>query len=413
MDLIPNSNKNIMGKKTDTNWYDTNSEMSMESIEELAVEQIRREDEKESTLIDQVSQEHFGMNNSRIDEAVEILVNEELRCDICKSIPCAMVVKQTTIETMVANLSKKWDMTRSAGNSKIREYVFGYLENDADVPTVNGVLPDCVLIGVLDLIPDPISSFPDPNIRMKTSSHHDKCDIARPTAAEQNSKYDFAEKNANISNRNHFRKNTDDMIQEINHYNMRNNRIGNTDDTSSIQTNPVLEKSDKRTINQIINMKPTQCENERIQRIKKGRECTSALQTGVVTVKYSNEEGLDDDIKKDQNNKNVKIIETKNCNNSCEREENKEMENQGQNNTHEYLANYDDYQQNLSQWDAAMIRNAGSEQSNYCEENEDEQENEIQILKENVQDIFDQLTNLELLVQSLHEKIDVIADHVL
>ena len=57
-----------------------------------------------------------------------------------------------------------------------------------------------------------------------------------------------------------------------------------------------------------------------------------------------------------------------------------------------------------------MAPSADVDFENDPEENE---ENEIQILKENVQDIFDQLTNLELLVQSLHEKIDVIADHVL
>ena len=59
-----------------------------------------------------------------------------------------------------------------------------------------------------------------------------------------------------------------------------------------------------------------------------------------------------------------------------------------------------------------MTPSANVNHDNDPEENEEE-ENEIQILKENVQDIFDQLTNLELLVQSLHEKIDVIADHVL
>ena len=60
-----------------------------------------------------------------------------------------------------------------------------------------------------------------------------------------------------------------------------------------------------------------------------------------------------------------------------------------------------------------MALSADVDFDNDPEENEQDEENEIQILKENVQDIFDQLTNLELLVQSLHEKIDVIADHVL
>ena len=78
----------------------------MESLEDLAIEEIQQQYENEQALIDQVSQEHFGMNDNKIDEAVEILVSEELRCDICKCIPCAMVVKQITVERMVANLSK-------------------------------------------------------------------------------------------------------------------------------------------------------------------------------------------------------------------------------------------------------------------------------------------------------------------
>ena len=54
----------------------------MESLEELAIEEIQQQYENEQALIDQVSQEHFETNNDKIDEAVEILVNEELRCDI-------------------------------------------------------------------------------------------------------------------------------------------------------------------------------------------------------------------------------------------------------------------------------------------------------------------------------------------
>ena len=77
---------------------------------------------------------------------------------------------------------QKWDITISAGNSKIREYVFGYLQNDVEVPTINGEFPDCVLLGVLDLIPDPISSFSDPNIRMKSLNPNNECDKTETAA---------------------------------------------------------------------------------------------------------------------------------------------------------------------------------------------------------------------------------------
>ena len=135
-------------------------ELSIESIDELAFEQIHQEDKNEQTLIQNIQREHLEMNNKKIEEAIETIVNNELRCDICKSIPCAFVLKHTVVEEMVANLSKKWNITRSTGNNKIREFVFQYLENDVDIPKINGHIPDCVLSGVLDLIPDPISSFP-------------------------------------------------------------------------------------------------------------------------------------------------------------------------------------------------------------------------------------------------------------
>ena len=82
-----------MEKNHSTTRSSSNAELSMESLEDIAIEEIQQQYENEQELIDQVSQDHFGMNNNKIDEAVEILVNEELRCDICRCIPCAMVVK--------------------------------------------------------------------------------------------------------------------------------------------------------------------------------------------------------------------------------------------------------------------------------------------------------------------------------
>ena len=84
----------------------SNAELSLESIEDLAVEQIQQENEKEQALIDEIHEEYFEMNDHKIDEVVQILVNEELRCDICRCIPCAMVMKQVTVERMISNLSK-------------------------------------------------------------------------------------------------------------------------------------------------------------------------------------------------------------------------------------------------------------------------------------------------------------------
>ena len=76
-------------------------ELSIESIDELAIEQIHQEDENEQNLIQNIQQEHFEMNNKKINEAIETIVNNELRCDICKSIPCAIVSKHTVVEEMV------------------------------------------------------------------------------------------------------------------------------------------------------------------------------------------------------------------------------------------------------------------------------------------------------------------------
>ena len=221
--LRKNSIQKVMEKNNHTTRSYSDAELSMESIEDLAIEQIQQQYENEQALIDQVSQEHFGMNDNKIDEAVEILVNEELRCDLCRCIPCAMVVKQVTVERMVSNLSKKWNIKISAGNSKIREYVFGYLQNDVEVPKINGEFPDCVLLGVLDLIPDPISSFADPNIRMKTFNHCKDCDTistaagAHVTDNQENSNNDVTTRSLNVPNDTNLEKSSNNLFQEIDH----------------------------------------------------------------------------------------------------------------------------------------------------------------------------------------------------
>ena len=81
--------------------------------------------------------------------------------------------------------------------------------------------------------------------------------------------------------------------------------------------------------------------------------------------------------------------------------------------TFDCLKNYNEYKGHTTKWDADVAPSADVDCDNDLEVNEDDDENEIEILKENVQDIFDQLSNLELLVQSLHEKLDAIADQIL
>ena len=112
---------------------------------------------------------------------------------------------------------QKWDITRSAGNSKIREYVFGHLQNDGDVPTINGEFPDCVLLGVLDLIPDPISSFADPNIRMKTFNSHIECATTTTADIQENTDNNVTTRSVNFSKSTNWEKSSNNMMQEINH----------------------------------------------------------------------------------------------------------------------------------------------------------------------------------------------------
>ena len=162
-----------MDKSTSLPVQCSECELSMESIEELAIEQIQQEYDNEQILIQNIQQEHFEMNNNKMNDAIVRIVNSELQCHICKSIPCAMITKHTVVKKMVDDLSNKWDITRSTGNNNIREAVFKYLENDHDVPLINGHIPDCVLSGVLDLIPDPISSFPAINNKLKRSGEEE------------------------------------------------------------------------------------------------------------------------------------------------------------------------------------------------------------------------------------------------
>ena len=110
-----------MDKSTSQPEHCSQCELSMESIEELAIEQIQQEDDNEQILIQKIQQEHFEMNNDKMNDAIVRIVNSELQCDICKSIPCAMIIKHTDVKEMVDDLSKKWDITRSAGNNNIRE----------------------------------------------------------------------------------------------------------------------------------------------------------------------------------------------------------------------------------------------------------------------------------------------------
>ena len=268
--------------RTTRNYSD--AEFSMESLEDIAIEEIQQQYENEQALIDQVSQDHFGMNDDKIDEAVEILVNEELRCDICRCIPCAMVVKQVTVERMVSNLSKKWDITRSAGNSKIREYVFGYLQNDVEVPTINGEFPDCVLLGVLDLIPDPISSFADPNIRMKTFNTHIKCDTTATTAGAHNANIQentdsiVTSRTLKISNNTNLEKFSNNMIQEINHDTNCMNRNTSINETSPNQAFIGTKGSNPRnTGNETCNMDSQYPNNIHISTVTMVKNCATSV----------------------------------------------------------------------------------------------------------------------------------------
>ena len=134
-------------------------------------------------------------------------------------------------------------------------------------------------------------------------------------------------------------------------------------------------------------------------------------ETTITEVKH--EEDVNNNIKTNHHNNNINTVNDTSSDKHWEKEQNEEMEIQDNITSIHCSTSYNQYKPNTTERDAAMTPSANVEHDNDPEENEEDEENKIQILKENVQDIFDQLTNLELLVQSLHEKIDVIADHVL
>ena len=143
------------------------------------------------------------------------------------------------------------------------------------------------------------------------------------------------------------------------------------------------------------------------------KNCATSVQNETTITEGKHEEDFDNNIKTNHHNNNINNINDTSSDKHWEIEQNEKMANQDEIRTLSCLRNYDEYKPNTTEKDAVTAPSANVDQDNDPEENEEEEENEIQILKENVQDIFDQLTNLELLVQSLHEKIDVIADHVL
>ena len=81
--------------------------------------------------------------------------------------------------------------------------------------------------------------------------------------------------------------------------------------------------------------------------------------------------------------------------------------------TIENVINYDKYEPNTYEWETDMTTRSNNEENDETDIKEKDEENGKHILKQNVEEIFDQLTNLEMLVQSLHEKIDAIADRLL
>ena len=55
-----------MEQKVSTTRCYSDSKLSMESTEDIAIKQIQKEDEKEQTLINQIQQEHIEMSNEKI-----------------------------------------------------------------------------------------------------------------------------------------------------------------------------------------------------------------------------------------------------------------------------------------------------------------------------------------------------------
>ena len=54
-----------MEQKVSTTRCYSDSELSMESTEDIAIKQIQKEDEKEQTLLNQIQQEHIEMSNEK------------------------------------------------------------------------------------------------------------------------------------------------------------------------------------------------------------------------------------------------------------------------------------------------------------------------------------------------------------
>ena len=143
------------------------------------------------------------------------------------------------------------------------------------------------------------------------------------------------------------------------------------------------------------------------------KDFAKSVQNETTITEGKHEEDFDKNIKDTNHTNNNNNINKTSIDKQSEKEQNEKMENDDNMTTLHCIKNYDGHEPNNAEWDAAMALSTNVDHEDNREENEEEEENEIHILKENVQDIFDQLTNLELLVQSLHEKIDVIADHVL
>ena len=361
-----------MDKSTYTPVYYSDCELSMKSVEDLAIEQIQQEDDNEQTLIQSIQQDIFEMNNKNIDDSIETIVNNELRCDICKSIPCAMIIKHNAVKEMVDNLSKKWDITRSAGNNSIREKVFTYLENDQEVPMINGHIPDCVLSGVLDLIPDPVSSFPAINIAIKTSGER---------------KYD--------------NKDNENGNEEL--MNKNTTKIANNDNLRGV--NNTIASKYKSKHPQFQN--PNKNENDNEENAT-STVMAKKMKHNTTVTNDRNGENLNNVVNNENNTNNTIQSITEDIHSPQNYNSTSNNNNNSDDNSIYYNENETKYYERNENM-TATVNNEEDEMN----VKDDQEKNDVQLLKENVQDIFDQLTNLELLLQSLHDKIDTISEHIL
>ena len=375
----------------------SDGELSMDSIEELALKQIQKEDQNEKELINQLQKEQYDIMNNKIDEAVEIIVNTELRCDECRCVPCAMIQKQQTVQRMVSILSKKWDITRSAGNTKIREYVFNTLGKDIDVPLIDGNFPDCVLCGVMDLIPDPISSFENPNKSIDRSACLIQNESNNDISEEQNISISGHEKDKlqkvvkNITNQEAVESVTNE-IGESGTDNNSNTLANESSKTKQANNDIEMSVSDENFL-----MYMSGDVNLQHSRMKHTATCKpvwkSQTKSHINQATNNNKHEKNKKIKCDNNNNNSKIGTKNNRNYNCKPK--------------------NECEKNKKEWDAVMDSTSDKKSNYETSEKNKEKEYEIDILKENVRDIFDQLNNLEILLESLHEKIDAITNHIL